>query len=186
LFFVRDFVASLKTNNMKLTKELIELQGFKYETEVEDRSHAFTIRKEDAFYELIWDEDDNTICLQKYSEDEDSGEDLEESMYEGPMPNLIQFLRMLIHYKELTDGGITLPKDILDTFMSDGYDDYTNAEFDEMCEMLLLTLLAKEEYERCQEFLDYRKSFYAKKNWEYKDMPQDSFKDYSKITERSY
>ncbi len=167
---------------MKLTKELIELQGFRYETEVEKQLHVFTIRKEEAFYELFWDEDDNTICLKKSFDDEDSGEEVEEEMYDGPMPNLIQFLRMLIHYKELTGGGISLPKDILNMFMSDAYDDYTNAEFDEMCDMILLTLLAKEEYERCQEFLDYRRSFYAKNNWEYKDMPQDSFRDYSKVT----
>jgi hypothetical protein len=170
---------------MKLTKELIELQGFSY-NRTRERCHAFVIINGTTLYTLCWFKDDSNICLEKHFYADGAFEEEVENMYDGPMPNLIQFLRMLIHYKELTDGKITLPNDIVDMFMLDDYDDYTNAEFDDMCEMILLSLLAKEDYEKCQEFLDYRKSYYAKNNWEYKDMPEDSFKDYSKITEKSF
>jgi hypothetical protein len=166
---------------MKLSKDFIELQGFRYETEVSDGCHAFTIRRDEAFYELLWDQGEKTVSLTKYSEDEDD-EDVDECFYEGEMPNVLQFCRLLIHVKEVTQDSITLPNNFVDLFMEDDYDEYTLQEFDDMCDICLMMLLAKEEYEKCRDFLDFRRGFYNKKGWEYKDMPSDGFKDYSSIT----
>jgi hypothetical protein len=88
----------------------------------------------------------------------------------------------LIHVKEVTEKSITLPRDFVELFMNDEYDEYTLSEFDDMCDISLMMLLAKEEYEKCAEFLEFRRKFYGKKGWEYKDMPSDGFKDYSGIT----
>ncbi len=162
---------------MKLTKEFIELQGFRFETYTDEGYLIFTIRNEDRIYDMILNTIDDTMTIDRYE-----GDDEPECVYDGQTLNVIQFSGLLKHFREITNGSISFPKNFVEDFMSADYD-YNQNDFDGMCDVSLLMLLAKEEYEKCKPFIDFRKEHYRKMGWEYKDIPEESFRDYSKITE---
>lgn len=165
---------------MLLTREFIEKQGFVYDETIQDYGQlidVFIIRKEDCLYELLWNQTNKMITLTRHSMYDDDFKLLVGDKVE----TILKFCILLIEHEDITDRSITLPIDFVQSFMSSDYD-YTLNEFDDMCDITLMMLLAKQEYETCYEFLDFRKRYYEKKGWEYKDMPAEGFKDYSSIT----
>lgn len=161
---------------MKLTKEFIEQQGFKLEVVV-DTVNAFTINNDDNHFQLFFDTNNNYLKLLKYVDD-----DNDEILFADTMPNVIQFCHLIVHYREITNGSVSFTEKMVDDFFTNNYDDYTIQEFDGMCDVVLILILAKEDYERCEPFLQFRKEQYDKHEWEYKDMPKNAFKSYADIT----
>jgi hypothetical protein len=165
---------------MNLTKDFIELQGFRFETTTPEGLQIFTIRNEDRIYDLMVNTEDETLTLDKYENHEDDPE----CIYDGKILNIIQFCSLLQQNEDITDKRISLPNNFVEDFMKGDYN-YSQNDFEGMCDLALLMLLAKEEYEKCNPFLEFRKHYYSKKEWTYKDMDENKFKDYSKITERT-
>lgn len=165
---------------MNITKEFIELQGFRFETNTPEGLQIFTIRNQDRIYDLMVNHEDNTMTVDLYENDEEDPT----CLYDGKLLNTIQFCGFLRHHKEITNDSISLPLDFVHKFMNDTYD-YNQNDFDSMCDVSLLLLLSKEDYETCTPFMEFRKNYYKKKDWIYKDIPQESFRDYSKITSRT-
>jgi hypothetical protein len=166
---------------MKLTKELIELQGFVHK-ETRDGSFIFEIDTNENLHELVWEPKTNNVLIFRFEDDPDDDDMLLEiEVFNGPIKLFIQFLSFLRQAEDITGKSISLPIDFIEKFKASRYP-YSKEEFDEMSEVGLFMLLAKEEYEKINSFIEYRKRYYQRKKWEYSELSPDLFKTYSDIT----
>jgi len=154
---------------MKLTKEFIELQGFRFQTYM-NKFQIFTITHEFDYYELIWNQKDKMIRIDRYSDEDD-----DMTLYDGIINNVMDFYRLLVHFNEITNKSIALPTDFPDRFMDNKRFKYTELDFNDLCELCLVILIAKEDYEECSKLIEYRKKYYKKKKWNYHDIEQKKY-----------
>ena len=161
---------------MKLTKEFIELQGFHYEKTYDKHLNVYSIKNGENTYELIWDTEQNMITIFKFTDDEEMDE--ENEIFCDQILTAFQFVKMLIIVDELTDKGISFPKDFVQKFYRSRYR-YSEQEFNEMCEACIVILLANENYEACPKLIKFRQNYISRKGWEYKEMSQALFQSYS-------
>lgn len=170
---------------MKLTKELIELQGFVYD-ETKDGEHQFYINYEKVTYGLMWNFKENIIYIEKYNDDDDDEDHaITTELFHGEVKTFFQFLSVLRHIGEITEESIALPNDFINKFKSTRYN-YDMHEFDEMTKLSVLMLLSKEDYEDINPIIEYRKKYYKRKGWEYKDIDPEFFQLYSEIVTYDY
>lgn len=171
---------------MKLTKEFILLQGFKFQQTHDGCIHVFSHHNQitNDIYELVWDEEENNMYIAKYDDksEDDNAEPID--IYDDKIYTCFNLVKILVHHKEITNKQVSFHNEFVEDFMASNYP-YNEMEFNEMCDASLLILLAKEEYEKCQPFLQFRKDYINKRGWEYKEMENTKFKDYSKITTKS-
>lgn len=168
---------------MKLTREFIELQGFEFIEHAPPNIYVFYITNMNGKFAITWDADDYDLTVEVINE-EDEDEPIDETVFENVV-TVFDFIKLLIVVEKLTNKGVSFPENFVELFMSSDYN-YTQEEFERMCEASMIMLLAYERYESCPEFLEYRKNYMIKKNWEYKEMAQENFKDYSRITTKCY
>lgn len=170
---------------MKLTKELIELQGFVYE-ETKDGEHQFYMDYDKVTYGLMWNFKDNVIYVERYDDDEDDDDHaISTELFHGEVKTFFQFLSVLRHIKEITRDSVALPNDFIKKFKASRYN-YDMHEFDEMVKLSVLVLLSKEEYEGINPILEYRKRYHKKNNWECKDIDPEFFQAYSELVKYDY
>jgi hypothetical protein len=169
---------------MKVTREYIELQGFEFECK-DDDGLVFLINKGDVVYEAVIDEENDYFAMSKFvgmDDDDDDDMVLDTLFYEDQIPDVLTFFRVLHYHEEITNKVLVFPIDFADRLMLDNTD-YKPEEFDELFKLCLILILAKEEYERIRDFLQFRKDYFNKRGWEYKDIDNDYFMDYSRVTE---
>jgi len=154
---------------MKLTKEFIELQGFRFQT-FTDSCKIFTIFNDFDQYQLLWYEKQKTIRIDRYSD-----EDGDMTLYDGIINNVMDFYRILVHFNEITNKRVILPTDFPQRFMNTKRFKYNELDFNEICELCLIVLIAKEDYEECSRLMDYRKEYYKKKKWVYCDIEEKKY-----------
>jgi len=173
---------------MKVTIEYIQLQGFEFLCYDDEGGLVFITEKDDIIYEAVIDEKNDYFTLSKFvTMDDDICDDndmvLDTLYYEDQIPDVLIFYRLLHYHNEITNKSVSFPVDFVDRFMMDDTL-YDMMDFDELCKLCLVLILAKEDYERCPSFLEFRKEYFKKRGWEYKEIDKKYFRDYSRMTER--
>jgi len=174
---------------MKLSKEHIKLQNFK-----ESKQNPYptkckillkkTISKENHIT-IVFNHCNNYMEIINHFELNDNY--VNALLYKGKINSLINFLLI---YKKINEiiklntpeyqNKIVIPLNIYDDFISSDYK-YTKKEFEFTIDLVLLSLLSQELYEKCQPLIDFRKNYFKSRKWKYYDIHPDKFTSYNNI-----
>lgn len=165
---------------MKLTTEFIELQDF-----VEDNTPPYPTKFKKLFIkpisknlsaELIWNMKTNTITITLLVKHNNNKQYSRKIIYKNKIHTILEFTDPLHRLYSMTDQEISiqLPDDLFDQLLLSDYP-YTKKEFDTMIHLSMSIILQREEYEKCNTLIDYRRDFYKINNWKYKKLDPNIF-----------
>lgn len=174
---------------MKLSKEHIILQNFK-----ETKKPPYPTKCKALLINNITKYNNITIIFnfctnftEIYNNFENDDNIVNATLYKGKIKSLIDFLLL---YKKINQviklntpeyqNKIIIPTNIYEQFISNDYK-YSKKEFEYTIDLVLLSILSQEQYEKCPTLIEHRKNYFKSRKWKYYDIHPEKFKTYTDI-----
>jgi len=188
---VVEVINNLKTNNMKVTREILSCQGF--DNEMGDKTGKFVLYSkvvDEKFCIVSWVDEMDTLAIQFFPNIADEpdrcemvkklvaikmllkvhnndwkpdGED-PSIVFFGKIPHMVALFSVLVEYGVVMNGAISVPKDIDEMFLNSDFN-YDEETFEMFSKMLVNLFNEFEDYEKSSKVWNHYIKVKEEKNW---------------------